>query len=250
MWKKFLKIQLFFFFSERILSWLQCQHTTQSPRQDSASLQRNSRHKHHRNVVRSCFAWRWQPRGTEGNSAGQSPQINPVLRNKSLWHQQSPKEHFPSCSEQGPAGVPLTAPCRPPPPPQPKAAGERVLEGSCANSPSSQPELGGTDGDGPSWLQMPPVGQGPPSAGCLPHRPQGCAELLTCTATSPGKETATFPSPFLLKLATPGVQQYLADIWPLGFPDNDSYTHPGTAEPAALRRDITKGPAFSWLCKL
>lgn len=123
--------------------------------------------------------------GLEGDSEGQSPRINAVLRNKSLWHQQNPKEHFPSCLEQGPAGVPLTAPCKPPL--QPKTAGERVLQGSCYNNLPSHPEWGAQ-----RWTQLPAdasPGTGPTSTGSLPLLPQGCAELLTCTPPLRGRNS-------------------------------------------------------------
>lgn len=92
---------------------------------------------------------------------------------------------------------------------------------------------------------MPPLGQAPQVlAPCLgTHWDVQAAHL---PASSAGKSG---PFPCLLELAT-RVQRYLADIWPLGFPDNDSCTHPGTAEPVVLRRDMTKGPTFPSLCKL
>lgn len=175
---------------------MQSRHTTQSPRQDPASLQKlpTQTLQQHRPFV-LCAETAVQ--GTEGNSEGQSPQINAVPRNKSLWHQQNPKEHFPSCSEQGPAGVLLTAPCKPPPR-QPKAAGERVLRGSCYNRLPSHPS--GGHGDGPSWLQMPPLGQAPQALAPCP------TARRDVPSSSPahhlrGEERAAFPSPFLLKLA-------------------------------------------------
>lgn len=105
---------------------MQNQHT--APRQDSASLQKLP-DTNTTATLSACALHRLQSRGMEGKSEGQSLSVNAALRNKSLWHQQSPKEHFPSCSEQGPAGVLLTAPCKTPPR-QPRAA--------AAASPSPQ----------------------------------------------------------------------------------------------------------------
>lgn len=164
-----------------------------------------------------CSAWRSQPRSWSGAARPKSPEIISVLRNASLWHQQNPTERFPSCWELGPAGVPRTALCKAPP--QPRAAGAQVLEGSCSNSPP--PSRAGGHGK-----------IGPAACRCLPWgRPRGLAPTGTLTCLPPrGEEEAPFPLPFLLELAA-RVQRYLADIWPLGFPDSDSCTHPGTAEP-------------------
>lgn len=154
---------------------MQNQHT--APRQDSASLQKLP-DTNTTATLSACALHRLQSRGMEGKSEGQSLSVNAALRNKSLWHQQSPKEHFPSCSEQGPAGVLLTAPCKTPPR-QPRAA---VGEPERLQQPPLHPSTGHRDG--PSCLGL-------TGAGFLPHRPQGWSELFTCSHLRREGETAT-----------------------------------------------------------
>lgn len=172
---------------------MQSRHTTQSPRQDPASLQKlpTQTLQQHRPFV-LCAEIAVQ--GTEGNSEGQSPQINAVPRNKSLWHQQNPKEHFPSCSEQGPAGVLLTAPCKPPPP-QPKAAGERAsASGQLLQQAPLPPRVGGTEMD-PAGCRCPPWGR--PHKRWLPAPPPaGMCRAPHLHTTSAGKSQPRSLRPF------------------------------------------------------